>query len=1068
MKNSVKVLLLSVAVAIGCSGKSETRTPEQRQARHHNSLGVVAMDQHNYVRGREQFSRATDLDPGYASAHANLGISLYSLGQYDSAGVSLQTALNIDADHLHAAYTLGLIYHAQGRDHERALTLFSRVAEHDPDDPLVRYYQGRTYAKLGQADSAMATFRRVIELDATNVSAYYALAQVQRQAGDLEAWRATLEIFNRLSQSGLEGVSASYQGQGKYAEAFADTPFRGGGLDRDEVATFEDGPAPAGLPVDAGFLTAVDADRDGRVDLLTAGADGLPLLLRGGGPQFERSDLWTFHHAGASVNLADVDDDGDADAAMAGRPAVIARQDAGAFLATDQDLGPCAGIVFGDADHDGDADMACADGPLALWSNDGTGHFRNIADSAGVGGGTVHHVVFSDLDADRDVDIVAAVEDRLSLFSNNRDGTFSDVAEARGLQSEAVRVLAVADLDPDGAMDIAVATADDAHLYVNGGSQFTRAPLEVPADAVGLLAADLDNDGDVDLISHGASGIDVAMSVAGGFRSPHRVSTPPARHLVVVDADEDGRLDLISPTATLWNRSPAGGRVRIELAGLNSNPDGFGTRIEVKTAASRQVREFRGGAGDPPALHFGIGEEEGVEFVRVLWPSGVRQTELDTVRSGQLSITEVNRKGTSCPILYAWDGDRFRFVSDILGGGIIGYLVGPDEYYTPDTDEYLPLRQLAPTDAGRFVLQIGNQLEEIIYLDGAELIAVDHPSGTQIYPGERLLSAPPYPEYRGYPLSETRRLGRIVDGQQRDVTEVLARVDDVWYEDFEHATIHGYAESFSLTLDLGDIVADWQHPVLLAHGWVDYAHSSSNWAAAERGLTLSPPRLEARTGSGAWRTVTLDMGVPAGLPKTMLFDLAGVFPRATTDAQLRITTNTSVYWDQFLVGRVDTDATTRQHRRPFSRADLHWRGYPTHESIHGTFAFRYDYDDVDTQASWGTHAGGFIRYGDVAELMHDIDDRFVVMFHGDELTLEVDADSFPALEAGWERTYMFYADGFGKDMDYHSAHSLTVAPLPFHGMSRYPYGPDEAYPTTPEHVDYVLNYNTRWIKGYYR
>ena len=58
---------------------------------------------------------------------------------------------------------------------------------------------------------------------------------------------------------------------------------------------------------------------------------------------------------------------------------------------------------------------------------------------------------------------------------------------------------------------------------------------------------------------------------------------------------------------------------------------------------------------------------------------------------------------------YAWDGDRFRFVSDILGGGIIGYLVGPDEYYTPDTDEYLPLRQLAPTDAGRFVLQIGNQ-----------------------------------------------------------------------------------------------------------------------------------------------------------------------------------------------------------------------------------------------------------------------------------------------------------------------------------------------------------------------
>jgi hypothetical protein len=90
------------------------------------------------------------------------------------------------------------------------------------------------------------------------------------------------------------------------------------------------------------------------------------------------------------------------------------------------------------------------------------------------------------------------------------------------------------------------------------------------------------------------------------------------------------------------------------------------------------------------------------------------------------------------------------------------------------------------------------------------------------------------------------------------------------------------------------------------------------------------------------------------------------------------------------------------------------------------------------------------------------------MFHGDELTLEVDADSFPPLSQGWTRSFLLYADGFGKDMDHHSAHSLTVEPLPFHEMSRYPYGANEAYPTTVAHVDYRLNYNTRWIKGYYK
>ena len=116
------------------------------------------------------------------------------------------------------------------------------------------------------------------DLDATNVSAHYALAQAQRQAGDLDAWRSTLETFDRLSQAGLEGVSAAYQGQGKYAEAVADTPFRGGGVDRTQVPVFEIGPAPPGLSDEPAFLTSVDADGDGRVDLLSQGTDGRPLL----------------------------------------------------------------------------------------------------------------------------------------------------------------------------------------------------------------------------------------------------------------------------------------------------------------------------------------------------------------------------------------------------------------------------------------------------------------------------------------------------------------------------------------------------------------------------------------------------------------------------------------------------------------------------------------------------------------------------------------------------------------------------------------------------------------------
>ena len=99
--------------------------------------------------------------------------------------------------------------------------------------------------------------------------------------------------------------------------------------------------------------------------------------------------------------------------------------------------------------------------------------------------------------------------------------------------------------------------------------------------------------------------------------------------------------------------------------------------------------------------------------------------------------------------------------------------------------------------------------------------------------------------------------------------------------------------------------------------------------------------------------------------------------------------------------------------------------------------------------------------------MQTVDDRFVIMFHGDELTIEFDAGALVPPADGLERSFLLYADGFGKDMDFHSAHSLTVGPLPFHGMSGYPYPNDEHYPQTSAHLDYLEQYNTRWIKGYY-
>jgi hypothetical protein len=48
-------------------------------------------------------------------------------------------------------------------------------------------------------------------------------------------------------------------------------------------------------------------------------------------------------------------------------------------------------------------------------------------------------------------------------------------------------------------------------------------------------------------------------------------------------------------------------------------------------------------------------------------------------------------------------------------------------------------------------------------------------------------------------------------------------------------------------------------------------------------------------------------------------------------------------------------------------------------------------------------------------------------------------------------------------MDLHSAASDTVTPLPFHGMSKYPYPANEKYPKTDAHRRYQREYNTRHV-----
>jgi hypothetical protein len=122
---------------------------------------------------------------------------------------------------------------------------------------------------------------------------------------------------------------------------------------------------------------------------------------------------------------------------------------------------------------------------------------------------------------------------------------------------------------------------------------------------------------------------------------------------------------------------------------------------------------------------------------------------------------------------------------------------------------------------------------------------------------------------------------------------------------------------------------------------------------------------------------------------------------------------------------------------------------------------RFDYASWMPITEWNPTPGLYTRYGDVQPLLAGVDDLLVVMGSGDEARLTFDAAALPAVQPGWRRDFLLLVDGWAKDADANTAFSQTVEPLPFHGMSSYPYPAGEHFPDDLLHTEYRKTYNIR-------
>ena len=154
----------------------------------------------------------------------------------------------------------------------------------------------------------------------------------------------------------------------------------------------------------------------------------------------------------------------------------------------------------------------------------------------------------------------------------------------------------------------------------------------------------------------------------------------------------------------------------------------------------------------------------------------------------------------------------------------------------------------------------------------------------------------------------------------------------------------------------------------------------------------------------------------------------------------------------------------RVRQLPVARAVLGPRGYTREVSPDGRLPLLYDYDYVDP-APLARMSGKLTRFGDVASLLHDDDDRLCVVGPGDEVRIEFDASEIPSLPEGWTRRYVLRSIGYCKDADPFTAGSDTVGPLPWKGMPDFPFSPGVKRPRDEQYDTYLKTYQNRTAGG---
>lgn len=1016
--------------------------------------------------------------------------------------------MELNPRNLKAIYQLAEEVERQGDQNSEAeyQQLMQKILAADPQNLAAMLELSRVAAKRGDADTLRGTIARIgARSSAWPPEVQEQLNALQAAAGGPDPRAAATRIAflrNVLVRVPEYRLSLAEIKPPPGEEATPFTHFL-----KLESPTFVAAPADKALSFRQQPMTNIDGDKWDWMGGVSLGSEGAPTVIVANGKEARSAAGASFQFPGGPAGNAplpegilpiDLNYDFKTDLVLAGGGGLrLMRQDgpkafsdvtALAKLPVSLTGASYTGTWAADIEADGDLDIVLGSeqGVPSVLRNNGDDTLVVVHPFANISG--LRGFAWADLDADGDPDAALIDQaDRLHVFTNERTGQFNERPVPPTLA--AVRAINVADVNNDGVLDLVAMHEAGVIVRIsdkNEGQDWEIVEIARISDSpdayvqgdVRILIADLDNNGGLDLslvstsrpVADSRGGALIWLSDERGDLKPLEKPVGPSLVLGVADINIDGRLDLLGLSADgqpqqainhgsrNYHWQVIRPRAKQAVGDQRINSFGVGGELEIRAGLLVQKQSITG-----PLIHFGLGEQTGVDVVRVVWPNGSVGAEFE-LKADQEVVTEQRLKG-SCPFLFAYNGKQMEFVKDAVPwSSAIGLRINTlgtarveatEEWYKIGRD------QLAPRN-GYYDLRITGELWETYYYDNLSLMAVDHPEGTEIFVDERFVIPPA--KLAITTVSTPRKISRAVDDNGQDVTSILNTVDGNYLDTFGRGKYQGVTRDHYVEVDLGEAAADSDPLWLIAKGWMHPTDSSINVAISQGHQEQPKPlSLEVPDGFGGWRIARSNLGFPAGRNKICLFDLTNVFTPGTA-RRLRLRTNLEVYWDSIEWATGLPAVALRINRLNPDEADLHYRGYSVINQANDSSPEIPDYNRLSSSKQrWRDLVGYYTRFGDVRELLMQPDDRYVIMNAGDEMSFRFAAPTPPP--SGWVRDFVIAGDGWIKDGDYNSTFSKTVMPLPYHAKSEYITSPgrleDEwVYRRYPEDWQ---NYHTRYV-----